>query len=288
MGLPCRTGVWVDGQFAWFTDREWQRRMEYGQNTLVTEVTMFHPRLNLTLFCQDVVDFNRPILVRRFHVTNHADQPREVRLFFHYDFHISGNGVGDTVYFDPFTNALIFYKDDRYFLAGGTAAGIPGITSWATGVKELRGAEGTWRDAEDGVLGRNMIAQGAIDGTIALHHSDIPANGSGVFIHWLIAGTSHDEVDALNDRDGAPWPGSLPEADAGLLALVGEQGRDGFRQPARASATHLQALAPDHPHPDRRGRRDRRGQRFRHHERLRRYLFVCLAARRRARQHGAR
>ncbi len=200
MGYPCRTGIWVEGQFAWFTDREWQRRMEYGKETLVTEVTMYHPRLNVTLFCQDTVDFNRPILVRRCHVTNHADQPREVRVFYHYDFHISGNGVGDTVYFDPFTNALIFYKDDRYFLAGGTANGIPGITSWATGVKELRGAEGTWRDAEDGVLGRNMIAQGAIDGTVALHHRDIPANGSGVFIHWLIAGMSHEDVEKLNEE----------------------------------------------------------------------------------------
>ncbi|MCA1722690.1 MAG: glycoside hydrolase family 15 protein, partial [Thermomicrobia bacterium] len=110
MGYPCRTGIWVDGQFAWFAEREWQRRMEYGKDTLVTEVTMYHPRLDVTLLCQDTVDFNRPLLIRRFHVTNHADRPRETRLFFHYDFHISGNGVGDTVYFDPITNALIFYK----------------------------------------------------------------------------------------------------------------------------------------------------------------------------------
>ena len=200
MGHPCRTGVWVDGQFAWLSDDSWQRRMDYGHDTLVTEVTLFHPRLGLTLFCQDAVDFDRPILIRRFHVTNHAPQPREVRLFFHYDFHISGNGVGDTAYFDPITDALIFYKDERFFLAGGTAAGIPGITSWATGVKELRGAEGTWRDAEDGVLGRNMIAQGAIDGTIALHHNAVPANGSAVFMHWLIAGTSHQDLESNNDE----------------------------------------------------------------------------------------
>lgn len=200
MGYPCRSGIWVDGQFAWFNDPRWQRRMGYGHDTLVTEVTLYHPDLLVTLFCQDAVDFNRPLLVRRFHVTNHAERAREVRLFFHYDFHISGNGVGDTVYFDPITDALIFYKDDRFFLAGGTANGIPGITSWATGVKELRGAEGTWRDAEDGILERNMIAQGAIDGTVAIHHPGVPANGSAVFVHWLIAGTSYDEVDKLNDE----------------------------------------------------------------------------------------
>lgn len=200
MGHPCRTGIWVGGQFAWLSDPGWVRQMDYGRDTLVTEVTLHHPSLGVTLFCQDAVDFNRPLLIRRFHVTNHADREREVRLFFHYDFNISGNGVGDTAYFDPITDALIFYKDDRFFLSGGTARGIPGISSWATGVKELRGAEGTWRDAEDGELGRNMIAQGAIDGTIALHHPAVPANGSAVFMHWLIAGTSYDDVDKLNDE----------------------------------------------------------------------------------------
>ena len=198
MGHRCRTGVWVDGQFAWLADRRWQRKMIYSTDTLMTEVTLHHPDLALTLFCHDIVDFNRPLLLRRFHVTNHATKAREVRLFFHYDFHISGNEVGDTVYFDPATDALVFYKDDRYFLAGGAAGGTPGITSWATGVKDLRGAEGTWRDAEDGVLGRNLIAQGAIDGTIALHQPSVPANGSAVFIHWLIAGTSHEDLSELH------------------------------------------------------------------------------------------
>jgi len=198
MGHRCRTGVWVDGQFAWLADCAWQRQMTYSVDTLMTEVTLHHPALNLTLFCHDIVDFHRPLLLRRFHVTNHAARAREVRLFFHYDVHISGNEVGDTVYFDPVTDALVFYKDDRYFLAGGVAGGTPGITSWATGVKEWRGAEGTWRDAEDGVLGRNLIAQGAIDGTIALHQPDVPANGSAVFMHWLAAGTSHAEISELN------------------------------------------------------------------------------------------
>src|SRR5438270_2078909 len=79
IGYPCRTGVWVDGQFAWFAGGGWQRRMEYGKDTLVTEVTLHHPGLELTLFCQDAVDFNRPLFVRRIHVTNHAEREREVR-----------------------------------------------------------------------------------------------------------------------------------------------------------------------------------------------------------------
>jgi hypothetical protein len=36
-----------------------------------------------------------------------------------------------------------------------------GVDQWACGVKHVNGAEGTWRDAEDGVLGGNAIAQTA-------------------------------------------------------------------------------------------------------------------------------
>ena len=35
-----------------------------------------------------------------------------------------------------------------------------GVDHWAIGTKRVGGAEGTWRDAEDGVLGRNATAKG--------------------------------------------------------------------------------------------------------------------------------
>src|SRR5437868_3553391 len=87
-GHANRTGVWVDGAFAWLDDDEWQRDLRYEQDTLVTQVMLTHPRLQIRLQCSDAVDFDRDILVRRFRLTNDADHPREFRVFTHHDWHI--------------------------------------------------------------------------------------------------------------------------------------------------------------------------------------------------------
>lgn len=87
-GDISHTGIWVDGQFAWLDAPEWRRELLYEKETLITHVTLEHPRLQVRLVCADVVDFDRPILIRRIEVTNLAGQARNVRLFFHYDWHI--------------------------------------------------------------------------------------------------------------------------------------------------------------------------------------------------------
>jgi len=177
-GDISHTGVWVDGRFAWLDAPDWQRELGYESETLVTHVTLQHPDLQLKLLVRDCVDFNRPIFLRHFTVMNQADHPREVRLFFHYDWHIWDAADANTVFYYPEFQALIAYKQQAYFLMNGqVGAGSNahiGISSWATGKKESNGSEGTWRDAEDGVLGRNPIAQGSVDGTLSLHIPDIP------------------------------------------------------------------------------------------------------------------
>lgn len=201
-GDISHTGVWVSGQFAWFDAPEWQRSMLYEDETLVTHVTLYHPGLKLQVVFRDIVDFSRPILLRHIEVTNQAEQPREVRLFFHYDWHIWNAADANTVFYFPPVNALIAYKGRAYFLMNGLVGSGEqakvGISSWATGVKEFNRSEGTWRDAEDGELGRNAIAQGSVDGTIALHLPTLAAGASGKAFHWLAAGQNIREVFELD------------------------------------------------------------------------------------------
>ena len=78
------------------------------------------------------------------------------------------NEVGDTVFYDAKLNCLIHYKGPRYFLMNCSAGDVWGVREYATGIKRHRGAEGTWRDAEDGVLEGNPIAQGSVDSTIGI------------------------------------------------------------------------------------------------------------------------
>ncbi len=202
-GEICRTGVWVEGAFAWFADPAWHRTIRYQDDSIVTDVRLSHDGLQLALTSNDAVDFDRNLLVRRITVENHAPQAREIRLFFHYDLHIEGNEVGDTFAYHPHLGAIVAYKRRRYFLMSGQVGEVAGhnvgISSWATGLKEVNGLEGTWKDAEDGVLSRNPIAQGSVDGTIALHAPAVPAGGQAVVYHWLALGESYKDVHDLDN-----------------------------------------------------------------------------------------
>ena len=210
-GDISHTGVWVNGQFAWLDAPEWQRTMVYDDETLVTAVTLVHPGLELQLVFHDTVDFNRDIFFRHVIVTNQANTQREVRLFFHYDWHIWNSAEGNTVFYAPDAEALIAYKDRAYFLMNGQVKVgeqvTTGISSWATGIKEFNGAEGTWRDAEDGVLGRNPITQGSVDGTLALHLPGIAAGATAEAVHWLIAAQTFMLVKQADDlvRERGPY-----------------------------------------------------------------------------------
>ncbi len=225
-GHPCRFGIWVDGQFSWTTDAGWERTMHYEHDTLVTDVHLTNDVLGITLQCNDTVDFHEDVLLRRCIVLNHHPFPREVRLFYHHDFHLYSTEVGDTVYFDPHTNTVIHYKRDRYVLInGGVVVTDPtnpqalptfkqGFAGWATGKKEVAGSEGTWRDAEDGVLGGNPIAQGSVDSTVQINltvpptgHPGTPpdenaplADGLATAFVWICLEQAYRRVEKLDQR----------------------------------------------------------------------------------------
>ncbi len=205
-GHPFRFGVWIDNQCSWVHDANWQRDIKYERDTLVTRVRLINSHLQVEIICNDTVDFHENIFVRRLRVHNLADRAREVRLFFHHDFYISESEVGDTAFFDPETRALIHYKGARYFLISTDAP--EGVEAFATGRKAFHGAEGTWRDAEDGQLSGGAIMEGSVDSTIGrtLH---IPANEAIETYYWIAVGTSHAEVATLNKLINERTPKSL-------------------------------------------------------------------------------
>ena len=198
-GHVQRFGVWADGEFAWIDDEGWQRDLKYRDDTLSTDVRLVHERLGLEIHSSDCVDFHEPVYFRRCTVRDLSGQQRDVRLFFHCDFSINGSPVGDTANYDPETGAVVLYKDDAYFLLNGSDRHTIGIEQWAIGAKRIGDAEGTWRDAEDGVLGRNAISQGSVDATVG-YSLRVPAFGEASITHWLACGHSYQQVRELNER----------------------------------------------------------------------------------------
>lgn len=198
-GHVQRFGVWADGQFAWVEDPSWTRELRYKPDTLVTDVRLVNEKLGLEVTCHDAVDYHEPVYLRRCVVRDLAGRQRDVRVFLHVDLSVRGSPVGDTANYDPATTSVVIYKEDAYFLLNACDTHKCGIDHWAIGTKRLGGAEGTWRDAEDGQLGRNAISQGSVDATVGFN-LEVPPNGEAHVTAWIACGHSYNDVKQLNRR----------------------------------------------------------------------------------------
>ncbi|WP_028593057.1 glycoside hydrolase family 15 protein [Paenibacillus assamensis] len=230
-GHKCRLGVWVDHQFSWLDEPEWSISMGYRSESLVTKVEAHHPALQLSLTIEDAVHQRDPIFLRKVRIKNHTSIEREVRLFFHQDLVINETEVGDTAAYYPDQRTVFHYKKDHYFMFNACAESatkpnsnndqnlervtgrepppaLDSIYEFTTGIKRFHQAEGTWRDAEDGRLMGNAIAQGSVDSTIS-SRSYLSPNGLSTHFYWFAAGTHLDDVKKLNQYVRESGPGRL-------------------------------------------------------------------------------
>ena len=192
MGNVCHVGFFVDGKFAWLEDGAWQRQLGYVEDSLVSDVTLTHPGLGITVNFMDYIDLARNWFIRNLTVTSPTGFTK-CSAFFHYDWYIEGSDIGNTVLFDPRHRGVIAYKANRYFLIGGQSGPEYGVHTWANG-KKGNSMAGTWVDAEDGVLGRNPIEQGSVDCTVGFDLGPAAANEPRTMTHWLCMGTRLSEV----------------------------------------------------------------------------------------------
>jgi GH15 family glucan-1,4-alpha-glucosidase len=193
---PFRFGVRVNGSFSWIPDG-WRITKDYLDDTLVTNVELVHDTWKLRITANDLVDFHENIYLKKLTVQNFSGEEKEVRLFLAHDFSIYGNDIGDTAAFRPEVNGLLHYKADRYFLINLFANKKSGIDFFATGNKEYRQNRGTWKDAEDGVLSRNPIAQGSVDSVAAIHIR-LKKGEEDTCYYWICAGKNWEDVEHLN------------------------------------------------------------------------------------------
>ena len=194
-GFPFRFGVWADGEFSWIFSDDWTRELNYLPETLVTDVKLINETLGVEIRCNDTVASHENIFLRRVRVSNWRDAQREIRVFLHQDFRIYENKVGDTAFYDPENSALVHYKKHRYFLINTE----PHFDVFSTGRKAFGNQEGTWKDAEDGILGGGAITEGSVDSTIGVF-LNLEAGETKEFFYWICAGTSSEEVAQLSSH----------------------------------------------------------------------------------------
>jgi len=192
-----RFGVWADGTLRWIEHPHWKKSLGYLRDTLVTDVVCENEESGLRLNCYDAVDADANVYVRKIVVRNTRKEKRDIKLFLHHDLNLYGTAVGDTAMFDPESRSIIHYKARRYVLINASIDGEAGISEYACGRSSIAGAEGTWRDAEDGELSMTAIAQGSVDSTIAISvHLEPLANAT--VMYWICAAKNYNDVRALD------------------------------------------------------------------------------------------
>jgi len=205
MGHKNNLGFWTEGRFAWIDGAGWERFPGYRPDSLVAVSRAVHQELALAFESTDAVHYRDNIYLKRLQVKNLSAREREVRVFFTQDFSIDETEVGDTALYDPQLHTIYHYKKNRYFMIGGFC-GLERFYQYAAGTKRFGEAEGTWRDAEDGVLSGNPIAQGSVDSVISFRCL-LGAGAEQTIYYWIVAGRNFQEVRALNNyiwNKGAP------------------------------------------------------------------------------------
>ncbi|MEJ2270934.1 MAG: glycoside hydrolase family 15 protein [Candidatus Bathyarchaeota archaeon] len=191
-----RIGFWIDGKFDWI-NKNWNISTKYLPETLVCKSIAKNPEFNIQLIFNDAIHYSKDIFIRKIIIKNLGSKNRLSKIFFSHDLHIYGENSGDTVMFEPSSQSIIHFKRQRYFLINGETEHKHGIDQYATGIKESFGKEGTFKDAEDGVLEGNPIAQGSVDSVVSFNLQLKPYSES-ILYYWIACGRNFEEV--LNEN----------------------------------------------------------------------------------------
>lgn len=196
-GHRHKIGVWVDNQFSWFFDGEWNIDIKYKEEALIGDIVARNDRLKVELKIINCVHWEKDIYIKNMIVKNLDNKKREIRIFLNQHFNIFGIDIGNTVYYEPERKVIIFYKGKRYFLINGLCEG-KGFSDYATGIADFMNLEGTYKDAEDGKLSKNPIEHGSVDSTISFNLVMEPDSKKEIY-YWIAAGEKFKEVSALNN-----------------------------------------------------------------------------------------
>jgi GH15 family glucan-1,4-alpha-glucosidase len=216
-GNFCRFGIFTNNHLSW-VGKDWKKELAYEEDTLVTHVDLYHPDLAVIMTCRDTVDFHENVYLREISLENLLPEARNVELFFSHDFDISGNNIGDTATYDPESGGIIHYKASRYFLINGKSEHSDSLSQFAVGGKRVGDKEGTFKDAEDGILSGNTVAQGSVDSVVSLL-LELDAHAKRMAYYWICVGEDWDEVRRIDNFVKHKHPASLIKRTADYWKL---------------------------------------------------------------------
>lgn len=196
-GEGHRIGVWQHNRLSWLDSGEWNIEIDLDQDTFIGKMKCFNKHTNLELLITNVVYNEKNIFIREIEVVHHGEHKEDIKLFFHQVFSIYETPQGDTAYYDPVKNTIIHYEGRRVFLAYAETSDIP-FNDYSVGLYGIEGKEGTFKDAEDGLLSKNPIEHGHVDSTFSISLTLHKHETKKVY-YWITAGETKAEAYELHD-----------------------------------------------------------------------------------------
>lgn len=190
-----RIGFWIGGKFSW-VDEEWKKNIKYMKDSLVADISASTEYLNIKIKEKSTVHYKKNIFLREIEVENLNKEDKEIIVFFHHNLKLYGKNKNNTGLYDPITKGIIQYKKRRYFIFNGM---VDGQSMYEYNIENITLGEGyNYKDAEDGKLEMNSIAQGRINSLFSLK-TVIKGNSKKVFYYWLGAGKNFEDMRELNN-----------------------------------------------------------------------------------------
>ena len=192
--LRHKVGVLVDGTMSWLDDdKSWEFTFKYPHTALIGHTLAKNQSLGIILEFDDAVDSEISIFMRNIHIVNLDDHSREIKLYMHQAFAIGDSRSNtDTAQYLPDSDAILHYRGRRAFIISGQHKGLP-FDQFTIGLFGIEGHEGSFRDAEDGLLAGNTIEHGRVDSTLGFT-MQIAAHSSERASYWIAAGMSNREA----------------------------------------------------------------------------------------------
>ncbi len=196
-GHKHRIGIMVNGVFSWLDDPDWKINIGYKKETMVGYLVCKNDRLQVSLVMEDIIYNETDVFLRQVDVYNHSENQMEVKVFFHQVFMISESRKRNTAFYDPTHNSIVHYKGRRVFVVNGKTETGVGLDDYCVGAYQFGGKEGTYKDAEDGQLGKNAVEHGSVDSVIRFS-IQVEAKLKTRIYYWICVGKTLTEAYDLN------------------------------------------------------------------------------------------
>ncbi len=209
-GEAHKIGIWQRGRLSWLDSDEWTTEIDLNNDTFTGTMKCHNKHTGLNLLFTNIVYNEKNIFLREVEIHNNSDTTEDIKIFFHQIFSIYGTPQEDTAYYDPVKNTLIHYEGRRVFLIYAESSDIP-FDDYSVGLYGIEGKEGTFKDAEDGMLSKNPIEHGHVDSTLSLSLTLHKQETKKVY-YWITVGETKAEVNELHDYIKYRSPSQLIES----------------------------------------------------------------------------